>query len=419
MTPRGARAVLAAAGVLLAAPAAARDLWTQGERSLALRTSLKASLLLSHAPEDPLLFPERDGAASFWRLRLEPEARLGKAVTVVLAYEQRLRVSSQSSPLSGLSALPAETPAPYRVRSLDWRLSESGGYSWRHELDRGYLALHLPNANITVGRQAVGWGRGVLFGAVDLFAPFSPLEADREWRRGVDAVRADLKLAKRVSIDAVAAFGRSTNTSVFAARLRGYAGKVDLELVGGRRARDLFAGVTSSAAVGDAAIHGELAVFRAPEALVAGGLGDGRTAVKAVAGSSYRFSLGSGLLVFLEYHYSGFGVKHAEDILPLLAEPGFQERYLRGDTQILGRHAIAMLASYEVSPELSLTVQWLQSPVDGSGVLTPSATVTFGDKVSLLATAHVPYGRSPRGGTLRSEYGAAARSGFVQIRIYE
>ncbi len=98
---------------------------------------------------------------------------------------------------------------------------------------------------------------------------------------------------------------------------------------------------------------------------------------------------------------------------------GSQERYLRGDTQILGRHALAMLASYEVSPELSLAAQWLQSPVDGSGVLTPSATLTFGDKVSLLATAYLPYGRSPRGGTLKSEYGTAARSGFLQIRIYE
>jgi hypothetical protein len=48
-----------------------------------------------------------------------------------------------------------------------------------------------------------------LFGAVDLFSPFTPFEADREWRRGVDAVRCDLKLTDRASLDVVAAFGES------------------------------------------------------------------------------------------------------------------------------------------------------------------------------------------------------------------
>ena len=43
----------------------------------------------------------------------------------------------------------------------------------------------------------------MLFGAVDLFSPFSPLEADREWRRGVDAIRADVKLATDVACLAV------------------------------------------------------------------------------------------------------------------------------------------------------------------------------------------------------------------------
>jgi hypothetical protein len=56
----------------------------------------------------------------------------------------------------------------------------------------------------SAGRR-FGWRRGVLFTAVDLFAPFSPLEADREWRAGVDAVRTDIKLTERSSIDLVGA----------------------------------------------------------------------------------------------------------------------------------------------------------------------------------------------------------------------
>jgi hypothetical protein len=72
-----------------------------------------------------------------------------------------------------------------------------------------------------------------------------------------------------------------------------------------------------------------------------------------------------------------------------------------------------------VSPEVAVSLQWLHGPVDGSGIVAPSASVTFGDKVSLLASAYWPYGRSPRGTTVRSEYGAASRSGLLQVRIYE
>jgi hypothetical protein len=384
-----------------------------------LRTSFKGTLLLSHAPEAPLLFPERDTATSFWRVRFEPEARLGARATLGAAYEQRIRVFSAASGAAGLGILPPDTAAPYRIRQLDWSISSSSGSSWRHEIDRAYLAAHLENVELTLGRQAVGWGRGVLFGAVDLFSPFTPLEADREWRRGVDAIRADFELTTRSSLDVVGAFGESLEESAFAARFRGYRGELDLELAGGYRARDAFFGITSSAAVGGAEIHGELALFHAPEALPTGGLGsEGRVALKVVLGGSYRIPVANGILLFVEYHYSGFGARSAEEILPLLSDPAFRERYIRGDTQILERHALAALATYEASPEFALNGQWIQSPVDGSGVVVPSATWTLSDRLSLLGSVYLPFGAAPQGLTLQSTYGAAPISGLLQIRIY-
>lgn len=421
----GCSVVLALALLGLTVPARARELWTgEDGRRLELRTSLKASLLPWHAPDDPVLFPERDGAASLWRLRLEPELRASPALLMVAAYEQRLRVASTAQGLAGLGALPRDVPAPYRIRQLDWSISAGGGHSWRHEIDRGFVALRLGRVDVTVGRQAIGWGRGVLFGAVDLFAPFTPLEGDREWRRGVDAVKVDVGLAERISFEAVGAFGRPfepspLDNSVLAGRLRGYAGQVDLELVGGWRAADVFAGLASSAAIGDAEAHGELAFFRAPEPLPAGGQIGDRVAIKGVAGGSYRFPLGKGLVTFLEYHYAGFGAARPADVLSLFADPRFQRRYLQGEMQILGRHAIALLANYEFSPELAVSGVWLQSPVDPSGVAAPSVTLTFGDRLSVLATLHVPYGSPPVGGMLTSEYGAAALSGLIQLRLYD
>ena len=386
--------------------------------TFALRSSLKSSLLLARSPDDEVLFPDRDSATGLWRFRIEPSIRFSETATAEFAVEQRLRVFSSAASLAGAGVLPPEAPAPYRVRQLDWRLASSSHAEWRAEIDRAALHAHLPRADLTLGRQAIGWGRGVLFGAVDLFSPFSPLEADREWRRGVDAVRADVKLGDRVSLDSVAAFDDTLGGSAFATRLRGYAGKADVEFLGGSRARDLFAGVTSSAAVGNVELHGELAWFHTPAVAGSTYAAEERSIVKAVAGGSYRLPLGHGVLLFGEYHYSGFGATSAGLMLVQLADPLFQERYLRGDTQILGRHATAVLASYELSPEITLGGQWIQSPVDRSGVVVPSATWTLSDRWSVVLNAYLPYGAEPSGLTLASEFGASPLAAFVQVKAY-
>jgi hypothetical protein len=379
-----------------------------------LRSSFKSSALVSHLPDD-LLFPDRDTATGFFRLRFEPTVRISDAASVEVAVEQRLRVFPSAA---GVAVLPTEAEAPFRIRQLDWQLAASQDAEWWIEVDRAAVHARVGPANLTVGRQAIGWGRGVLFGAVDLFSPFTPLEADREWRRGVDAVRADIKLADSVSVDAVGAFGPDADHSAVAARLRGYAGKADVELVGGRRARDVFGGATTSAAVGEAEVHAELAVFRTPAVPGSMAFATERSVVKAVAGASYRVPLGSGVLVYAEYHYSGFGASSAAGILPLLADPAFQERYVRGDTQILERHAIAVLASYEQSPEVSWSAEALHSPIDGSGVIVPSATLTFGDRASMVFSGYLPYGRAPNGMTLQSQFGASPLAIFMQLRLY-
>lgn len=408
------RTASVAAGLLAltAGPAAAQDRPT-GTPSLSIRTSVKATGLLSRSPDAPDLFAERTAGESMLRLRIEPEIRAGRRATLTLAYEQRLRYTS--APMAGIAALgilPAELATPFRLEPLVWRVGESAAGTWRHEIDRANAQVRAGRADLTIGRQAIGWGRGVMFTSVDLFAPFSPLEVDREWRQGVDAVRADVKLTDRSSIDLVGAFGNTLDRSAFAARARGYAGTIDLEVAGGRRGEDLFGAVTSSAAVGDAEVHGEVAAFRIPS-------GIGHAVVwKAVGGGSYRVPIGAGILACAEYHYSGFGAERPEEILALFTTPSFAERFVRGDMQILSRHAVGVTGSYEASPEIAYSAQWLHNPADGSGIVAPAITFTFNDAVSMLGGVYLPYGRPPEGGVLHSEYGASPRSGLLQLRWY-
>jgi len=353
------------------------------------------------------------GAESLWRLRLDPEMTVGDTVFAV-SYEQRMRLWSGSPALATAALLPS-TATPFRIRQLDWSLAQSSHAAWRHGIDRASARLQAGAAVVTAGRQAIGWGRGVLFGAVDLFAPFQPLEVDREWRAGVDALRADVKLTDRSSFDVVGAFGRTLDESAVAGRVRGYIRDLDLRVVGGRRATDTFAGLSTSAAVGDGELHGEVAAFAAPAAPPRS---RGGVVWKAVAGGSFRVPVGSGLITYVEYHYSGFGAPRPEQIVPLLGTPDFAARYLRGDMQILSRHAIGVIGQYEHSPLLAFSGQWMQNARDRSGIAVPGVTMTFTDALSLLATGYLPYGRGPAGSLLRSEFGAAPLGALLQLRLY-
>ncbi|HEU4934918.1 MAG TPA: hypothetical protein VFT39_00590 [Vicinamibacterales bacterium] len=397
---------------LTAAGEAAQEQEPESPAVFTLRTSVKATGLLSRAPDAPELFSERTTKQSMVRFRVEPQIRANKNTTFNIAYEQRLHYASGASGIAAIGILPSEASTPFRVQPLVWRVIDSGNGIWRHEIDRVNAQVHARRADLTIGRQAIGWGRGVMFTAVDLFAPFSPLEVDREWRSGVDAVRADVKLTERSSLDLVGAFGDTLDRSAFAVRARGYAAIIDVEVVGGRRAEDLFGGVTSSAAVGDVEIHGEAAAFRVPSRV------DHDVVWKAVIGGSYRFPIGSGIVAYAEYHYSGFGAAHPEAIALLLTTPSFVERFVRGDMQILSKHAIGVTGSYEASPEFTYSGQWLHNPGDGSGIVAPALTYTFNDAVSLLGTVYVPYGQPPDGRLLRSEYGATPLSGLLQLRLY-
>lgn len=401
--------------LMLAAPAVcARDIWSSedGERTIDLVSSLKESFL----------FSEDESLTGLWRLRFGVDARLGHRSTVEFAYEQRLRTVEDAAS-RGLVVLPPQVDAPYRIVQLDDAISVTDAYSYRHEVDRALAALHYDRADVTIGRQAIGWGRGVLFSAIDVFSPFSPLEIDREWRRGVDAVQADVRLTDTSSLDVVAAFGESWDDSALLGRVRGrtLSGLFDGEVVFGKRAEDTMYGGSFAATVWEAEVHGELAFFDTPEEFIDGGLFGGDDLVtKAVLGASYTFNVGNGLTVWAEYHFSGFGSDDMAQAQQRLQDAAYVERFLRGDTQIIGRHATAIQASYLVNDLWTMNLVWITNPDDGSGVLTPSVNLTLSDNVTILGSLYVPYGDGlDETGLPQTEYGSAPVTAFLQFAIYD
>ncbi|MDQ3033983.1 MAG: hypothetical protein M3Y87_16330 [Myxococcota bacterium] len=422
-------AVLLAVSVSGPAPARARDLFESddGEFRLTLRSALKGSWLLTFPADDPLL-DESTGGAALFRLRFDLGARLGEHLSTSIAYEHRAFATSGTALglMGGGGVLPPNVPAPFRLTPLDWGIVESGGYTHRHELDRAYVSLHLPFLELTAGRQAIGLGRGVLFSALDVFAPFSPTEVDREWRRGVDAIHAELRIPEisALSADVIAVFGNVESGELeswaLLGRIRAVVGDVDGEVIVGRRGEDDIVGGAMSATIGDAEVHGELALFGTDGRGIDGGLFGTRAVVgKALLGASYMIDFWRGIRVVLEYHYSGFGIENVGRSSEILFDPSFQARLLRGDTQLLGQHALGLVLSTELADDVSGGVSYFQSPVDGSGTVATNVVWTQSDNLTLVLNVLVPWGGAPAGGIPTSEWGSSPISLFLQARVYD
>jgi len=418
---RSAWAVLCA--LALSVPCYAVELWSaeDGEPVVTLDTALKFSTLGSYAPDDPVLYPERATAVGLTRLRLTLDTRYNARTKSQVAYEQRSRwVSTGGAGGAGSAILPSFAKAPYRLTQLDWQIAKDGDrFLYRHEIDRAFVTYHGDWGDVTAGRQAIGLGRGVLFSAVDVFSPFTPTEVDREWRRGVDAVRAEYRLTDTSSAEVLGVFGESWDDSAVLGRIRGYLGEFDGEFIVGKRARDAMVAGVMSGVVGEAEVHAELAFYDVPEdGLYASTFGNDHLVTKAVLGSSYTFDVGNGLTLIGEYHYNGFGVEDSDNAAKLLANPNFQKRLLRGDMQSFGRHEAAAQLSYPVNETWTGGLLLLQNVVDGSGLVSPSARWDFSQSGSLTMNAFVPWGQKPDGARIRSEYGTSPASLFVQVSLY-
>ena len=403
---------------LCSAAASAVELWSSddGRRYYTLDTALKSTSLLARAPADVQLYPERWSAASLWRWRLAGGGQVREGLNIHVAYEQRARTLSQGvGGAGGDGILFGAGQVPYRLTPLDGGLVQIGdSFAYRHELDRLQAAFRLGRGELIVGRQAIGWGRGVLLSAVDFFAPFTPLESDREWRRGIDAVRLRAPLGDLYSLEGVAAFSQKLATSAFLARLQGYWGDLDGEMIVGRRRRDWLVAAAFSAPVGVAELHAEAALLALPDSLPTGE----SQVLQAVLGGSYHWDRWGGFLLLGEYHYAGLGAPSSTTAATWRADPSYGERLQLGDVLVEARHVGALQISWGLGFAAPLSCGWVFSPQDQSGVGTLALSWLFSDALTLAASVYAPHGKKPREGRLRSAYGGAAHSALLQISFY-
>lgn len=254
-------------------------------------------------------------------------------------------------------------------------------------VDRLFLDLNLPAADIRVGRQGINWGSAYIFNPTDVFAEVIVAEPWRE-RKGVDAARVTVPIGQRAQIAGVAGVDGIPEGEISGGRagLRGTvrADRVAASLVGFTDGDRRFAGVD---------LKGDLGVGW----WVEGGW-DGDLQVSG--GLDYSFPLLDVLYVGAQVSWDGSGsapedydwtstatsgLGSCESAPEGSVLPGGDADAESGRSGTMGRLYGIGILNWSLSEDWSASATTLWNLEDGTGLLFPSASVKIGGRVSLNA----------------------------------
>jgi hypothetical protein len=363
----------------------------------------------------------------------EPAERLTVETHVVLSYTYA-SLSSAAGPAGASPGAVGLSVGDTHYRALDatadWLLDRGQAASlW---LDRLNIRLALPRADVTIGRQAISFGKAYFWNPLDEFLPFDARQFDRDYKAGVDAARVDVPLGPFSGINIVAAAGRELD---FFGRFRGGHEAVDASWYGSALLGRYFTTLRGWDAavqggkvyggyqfggglvgeIGSLEVRGEAAYRWARPVLplpppLSGALFANH--LSTVAGIGRRFQ--NTLWIQIEHLYNGAGSSGGLDAALV--------RFSTGAALQLGRNLTGVAASYQFAPLVTGQATVLHSWSDGSHLVQPTLTYSLTDNSELLAGGTVGFGRTPlaSGSTagLRTEFGSFPRAVFGELKIY-
>jgi len=276
-----------------------------------------------------------------------------------------------------------------RLMDLSWEIEDGSRHRSVARLDRLAVNYQAETWAVTVGREAVTWGNGLVFQPMDLFNPFAPTTVDRDYKVGDDLILIDKLFANGMDAQLLAV-GRRNEDEEFtgqagslALRLRGFAGNAGWELIAGRHYADEVYGVGLRLPLGGALIRSDL---------VATNERGSDWEFSAVVNLDYSFSwFEKTLYVFAEYYRNGFGVDDLPESVLLLPED-LQERLQRGEVFTFQKNYLALGTTIDWHPLWNQTLSLITSIDDGSSLLQTQFSYEPGDHSRLELGLVAPLG---------------------------
>jgi hypothetical protein len=305
--------------------------------------------------------------------------------------------------------------APQAV-DLSWQGDKDSELMMQGRTDRLFVRSRFGRVDITLGRQAVGLGNGLMFNPMDLVQPFSFATIDSEYKPGVDAFRLDAFLGMSTQLSSIVSYAgdwdRSGMIGIFYAKKT--VGPVDLSTLLGSVRSDGVLGLGISSSVGAVGIHSDwtLTIPEEEDPFVRGVVG-------VFARPLERSTLTS------ELYIQTLGAESTEDYLDFLSS----DRYGRGELWLMGRYYGALSWSQEFSPLITANIATTVNIEDGSLFVSPSSSISVSDEVQIALGGFVGIGDRPISPELidlitgvdietPSEFGLYPSMFFVQMRAY-
>lgn len=278
-----------------------------------------------------------------------------------------------------------------RLLDLSRVIAEDDSGVLYHRLDRLFLTLTSERAAVTVGRQAITWGNGLLFNPMDLFNPFAPTDIERDYKLGDDLILVQLPFRDRGNTELLFVPRRDPSDgslkwsqSSLAGKIHFSSGSTEFDFMLARHFEDAVAGLGAVGYLGGAAWRIDATwTFLDP-----GSPSDDYLSLTANIDYAWVW-WEKNFYGFLEFFYSGLGETAEQKVF---SNPDLLDRLDRGELFTVGRLYLAGSIRLELHPLFNLFVTAIDNVQDMSGVIQPRAVWDVEQNVQVLFGGNILYG---------------------------
>jgi len=302
-----------------------------------------------------------------------------------LSYAKGDSFAFRGAPQSTLDQSPSDDRR--RLLDLSWTISDTEDAALIHRFDRLAVSWRSAHWNLTLGRQALSWGSGIVFQPMDLFNPFAPTTVDRDYKAGDDLVLIERLFDSGSDLQVVGVFRRDDQGNVDAdvnslgVKWHLFSGESEVEFMAGRHYADRVYGFSVRHPLGGALLRTDW---------VATDLDQGNWKVSGVLNLDYSFQwFARSWYVFGELYRNGFGEEGKPADALSLSQP-LLDRLVRGEVFNIMRYYSAVGAQVQWHPLWTQTLTLMTNLNDRSNLVQTQLRYEPGDhqrlEVGLIAT---------------------------------
>jgi hypothetical protein len=361
--------------------------------------------------------------------------------------------SNQPNVMEGMAGGSTATYEPPRALPFQYSASESPQSSWYNEVDRFYFKYRKGKFDFIVGRQPIGLGVGFIWQPADILATFSPIEIDKEFKTGVDALRINIALGTFTELSLIGVAGGPTcrhvsspdpdnptvpsiwetpwgkncspgdprfslDSSSALTRFRTNFGKWDVGILGGWVRGDLMGGLFTSGNLDRFKIRGEITYTHdmRDDEVVDNDYEIKEDFVRAVLGFNYPFKTKKPFSLFMEFYYNGYGTDKTDDYL-LQSQTTRTSVY--GEVLNLGVFYSGLGLNWQPTYRVNFSFMTMSNILDRSFHISSNISVNISDNSSFVLGGFLPFGKTmDENGKIGSEFGIYPKMVYFQYKRY-